>query len=415
MATSRREPDGRMNRTMQTTSPGAKPSEPGGHGLRRARSVPSSPDRKLSPSPAAASSSGATRPSSSLSAFGSASFSVHGKTQLHTPSSSMAGAKAANTTRGKAGRSGGSSSLWPPALATHGRRSPKDMDRAARSLSSQHKSNLSPRPGIERTTAAASSPRLRAQKAIIPGAQGVSPVRAPATTTRKKTGVAASILSMQRTTSAPARLVEAPAKIDEQEVELLMEFDEMESISTPSIEEHLQERLPDPVELRYVDAIAHAVSHDDPSEPSSDQQDDKNEEVIELVSEEKRAAPDDDSLNEGDDAGVGKEAIDETELKEDANETESNEVVSKNELHKDVNATKLTKDAAQAVLIEKKEAKANVEMAVPPTKLKQETVQGWTKDDERSNEVKQEGRSKTTERKSKIMALIGRFETAISG
>ncbi|KAG8070632.1 hypothetical protein GUJ93_ZPchr0006g45628 [Zizania palustris] len=420
MATSRREPDGRMNRTIQAaTSPaGAKPSEPaGGHGLRRARSVPSSPDRKLSSSPAAARSSGAsaTRPSSSsLSASGSASSSVHGKTLLHTPSSSSSSMAGAKQTRGKAGRSSaGSSSLWPPALATHGRRSPKDMDRAARSQSSsQHKtdkSNLSPRPpGVERTAAAAAaSPRQRAQKAI-PGAQGVSSpaVRAPATTTtRKKPGVAAasSILSMQRTTSAPARLVvvEAPAKTDEQELELLMEFDEMESISTPSIEEHLQERLPDPVELKYVDAIAHAVSHgDDPScEPSSaDQQDDdKNEQVM-----------DDNNLNERGNiiAGVRKEAIDdETELKEAAaNETESNEAV---------NATKLTKDDAAV------QTASNVEMVAPPTKLKQETVQGWTtKDDESSNEVmKQEaGRStKTAERKSKIMALIGRFETAISG
>ncbi|KAF0934038.1 hypothetical protein E2562_022552, partial [Oryza meyeriana var. granulata] len=274
---------------------------------------------------------------------------------------------------------------------------------------------------------AVSSPKQRTHKAI-PGAlaggktQVVPSLRAPGTATKKTMGVANSVPSIQRTRSVPTRPIEAP-KVDEQEVELLIEFDEMESISTPSIEEHLQERLPDPVELKQVDVIAYVISQDDSSKPTSDQQEDKNE-VIEPIPEEKHT-----NLNGGDNADVGinskvqvvKEAIDETELKEAANEielkeaideTELNEVVSGFGLYKDVNATKFTEDAIEPVLTEKDEAEENVEMVVPSKKTPK-PVQGGRKDDERSNEVKEEGRSKPTEeRKSKIMALIGKFETA---
>uniref|UniRef100_A0A0D9VFR2 Uncharacterized protein n=1 Tax=Leersia perrieri TaxID=77586 RepID=A0A0D9VFR2_9ORYZ len=407
MATSRREPDARTNRTIRAMATGLKLTEPAQE-LRRA----------------------SNRTASSRSTFGSASSSIHGK-KLQT-SSSMTTAKPDNTARGKGDKSGGSS-VWPPALATRSRSS-KDMHRTARSLSTPQKSNLSPRPSVDKM--AMPSPKQRTQKAI-PGAlagektQVVPSVRAPGTATKKTMGVASSVPSIQRTRSVPARPVEAP-KVDEQEVELLMEFDEMESISTPSIEEHLQERLPDPVELKQVDAIAYVISQDDPSKPASNHQEGTNEKVIELISEEKHEAPDNANLNGGDNADVGisrkvqvvKEAINESELKEGANETslkeavdgnELNEVIGGSGLHEDVNATKFTEDAIEPVLIEKQEAKENVEIVVPPKKTLK-PVQGSRKDDERSNEVNEEGISKPAEeRQSKVMALIGRFETAMSG
>uniref|UniRef100_A0A0E0JZK6 Calmodulin-binding domain-containing protein n=1 Tax=Oryza punctata TaxID=4537 RepID=A0A0E0JZK6_ORYPU len=437
MATSRREPDARNNRTIQAMSTGVKPTDPA-KGLRRARSVPSSPDRKLSPSHAA-SSSNTCRPSSSFSThtassrstFGSASSSIHSIKALQT-SSSTTTAKPANAMKGKADKSSGSS-VWPPALTARSHSS-KDMNRTAKSSSAMQKSNLSSRPGVDKM--AASSAKQRTQKAT-PGAlaggkaQAVPSVRAPGTTTKKTVGVANSVPSIQRTTSVPSRPIEAP-KVDEQEVELLMEFDEMESISTPSIEEHLQERLPDPVELKQVDVIAYLLSGDNPSESASNQQEDKNEEVVELISEEKHQVPDNNNLNGRDNADIGikskvqavKEAIDESELKEAANETELNEavdetklneVVSESGLYKDVNATKYTENAIEPVLIEKEEAEENVEMVVPPKKTLK-PVQEWRKDDGKRNEMKEEARSKPTEeRKSKVMALIGRFETAMSG
>lgn len=436
MATSRREPDARNNRTIRAMSTGIKPTDPA-KGLRRARSVPSSPDRKLSPSHDA-SSSNAYRPSSSFSTrtgtsrstFGSASSSIHSSKAPQT-SSSTTTAKPANTTKGKADKSGGSS-VWPPALTARNRSS-KDMNRTAKSSSAMQKSNLSSRPGVDKM--AASSAKQRTQKAT-PGAlaggktQAVPSVRAPGTTTKKTMGVANSVPSIQRT-SIQSRPIEAP-KVNEQEVELLMEFDEMESISTPSIEEHLQERLPDPVELKQVDVIAYLLFGDNPSEPASNQQEDKNEEVVELISEEKHQVPDNNSFNGRDNADIGinskvqavkeaidnselKEAANETELKEAVDETELNEVVSESELYKDVNTTKYTEDALEPMLIEKEEAEENVEMVVPPKKTLK-PVQGWSKDDGKSNEMKEEGRSKPTEeRKSKVMALIGRFETAMSG
>jgi len=50
-----------------------------------------------------------------------------------------------------------------------------------------------------------------------------------------------------------------------------------------------------------------------------------------------------------------------------------------------------------------------------PTKTV-ELAQKWRKDEGRSNEATEEGRSKPIqERKNKVMALVGRFETAMSG
>ncbi|CAL5022130.1 unnamed protein product [Urochloa decumbens] len=454
MATSRREPqpNARVNRGARNMSPGLKPSE-SDQGLRRARSVPTSPDRRLSPSPAS-SSSNTCRPSSSISArttssrstSGSGSSSTHGKT-LHS-ASSLAGAKQGNTMRKKVEKPG-ATSVWPAAIATPNTSS-KNMTRTEKSPSIMQKSNISTRPGIEKI--AASSVKLKTQKSMTGplGAgktQAVSSTRAPGTVAKRRTGAENSV-SIQRTRSVPAKQIETP-KIEEQDVELLMEFDETESISTSSIEEHLQERLPDPVDLQFVDVN---------SKPSSSQEEYKNENTRD-ISEEKHEGKDSEDLNTGDNADVGinsdinilKEATSEAELKEDAEEPELKEDVIATELKESVDVTELNKAAREAELneandetkIKEAECETVLEEPASETELKDATAepklivqeeakpkeenimlpakttelaQRWRKDDGKSNEVTEEGRSKPIqERKNKVMALVGRFETAMSG
>ncbi|CAL4887987.1 unnamed protein product [Urochloa decumbens] len=455
MATSRREPqpNARVNRGTRNMSPGLKPSE-SDQGLRRARSVPTSPDRRLSPSPAS-SSSNTCRPSSSISArttssrstSGSGSSSTHGKTLQSA--SSLAGAKQGNTMRKKVEKPG-ATSVWPAAVATPNTSS-KNMTRTAKSPSIMQKSNICTRPGIEKI--AASSVKLKTQKTMAGplGAgktQAVSSTCAPGTIAKRRTGAENSV-SIQRTRSVPAKQIETP-KIEEQDVELLMEFDETESISTSSIEEHLQERLPDPVDLQFVNVN---------SKPSSSQEEYKNENTGD-ISEEKHEGKDNEDLNTGDNADVGinsdinilKEAkseaelkeggVDESELKEDVSATDLkesvdvtklNEAVSEAELNEANDETKIKeadcetvlkepasetelKDAvAEPKLIVQEEAKPKEDNIMLPAKT-MELAQRWRKEDGKSNEVTDEGRSKLIqERRNKVMALVGRFETAMSG
>ncbi|GJM84962.1 hypothetical protein PR202_ga00680 [Eleusine coracana subsp. coracana] len=442
MATSRREsqPNARLNRTARNTSPALKPIE-SEQVLRRARSVPSSPDRKTSASTAAA--NPANRPSSSFnprtassrstSGSASSSSSAHGKSTLLHSVSAMVGAKqAAGTMRRRAAdKSGGATSVWPHALTTPSTTSPnKDpASKAVKSSSSNaQKSKLSTRPGAEKTAAVASSPKPRTQKATTTPGPGKtlttsSSARNPGATAKRRTGLEISVLSIQRTTSVPV----AP-KAEEQDVDLLMEgFDEMESISTPSIEEHLQQRLPDPV-----DVTAYATSEHAPSEPSPNREEHKDGQEVateHMFAEGKHedVAVVKEALGE-----THKEAANETGLKESADENELNETVGEIELKGDVDEPKLheadseteLKEAGSETEIEdpelavkKDEAKANEDRMILPATKTPETVQRWRKDDGRSNEVTEEGRSKTAmqERRNKVMALVGRFETAMSG
>ncbi|CAN6238080.1 unnamed protein product [Urochloa humidicola] len=466
MATSRREPQphARVNRGARNMSPGLKPSE-SDQGLRRARSVPTSPDRRLSPSPAS-SSSNTSRPSSSISArttssrstSGSGSSSTHGKTM--PSASSLAGAKQGNTMRKKVEKPG-ATSVWPAALATPNTPS-KNMTRAAKSPSIMQKSNISTRPGIEKI--AASSVKLKTQKTMVGPlgsgkTQAVSSTRAPGTIAKRRTGDENSI-SIQRTRSVPAKQIETP-KIEEQDVELLMEFDETESISTSSIEEHLHERLPDPVDLQFVDVN---------SKLSSSQEEYKNENTGDISEENAgdnadvginsdinilKEATSEAELKEGVDEPELKEDVSATELKESVDVTELNEAVSEAELNETNEETKIKeadcetvlkeaasetelkdavaepklivqeeakpasetelKDAvAEPKLIVQEEAKPKEENIMLPAKT-MELAQRWRKDDGKSNEVTEEGRSKPIqERKNKVMALVGRFETAMS-
>lgn len=453
MATSRRDPqhNARVNRGIQNMSPGLKTIE-SDQGLRRARSVPTSPDRRLSPSPASISSN-TCRPASSLNArttssrsTSSSASSSHGKT-LHS-ASSMAGARQTNTMRRKAEKPG-ATSVWPPALAGPNSSS-KDITRATKSPSTMQKSNnLSTKPGIEKATT--SSVKLKSKKTIAGpiGAgkpQVASSTRAPGTITKKRMG-AENYVPIQRTTSVPARQKDTP-KIEEQDVELLIEFDEIESISTSSIEEHLHERLPDPVDLKSMDLN---------SKTSFGLEEYKNQENTRDILEEKHDGKDIEVLSTSDRAYVGnsdikipkeavddelklEEAVDETgmkndvcatelngtsdqsELNEAASETESKQANDETMLKQDDYETAL-KEAASGTelwdavieheLIAQEKSKTNKIMQ--PTKTV-ELAQKWRKGDGRSNEATEEGRSKPIhERKNKVMELVGRFETAMPG
>lgn len=429
MATSRREsqPTTRLNRTVRNT-PVLKPSD-SDQGLRRARSVPSSPDRRSSASTAAANSANACRPSSSFnprtassrstSGSASSSSSTHGnKSTLLSSVSAMVGVKqAAGAMRRRADKSAGATSVWPHAIATPGTTSPnKDpASKAAKSPASNvQKSKLSTRPGGAEK-AAASSPKPKAQKAATGAGKTLttsSSARNPgAATAKRRTGLEISVPSIQRTTSVPA--VAAPKAEAEQDVELLMqEFDEMESISTPSIEEHLQQRLPDPV-----DVTDYATSED------------KNDQGVateHMFSEERRQ-----DLNGGSDADAGldyeavvaEEAVGETELneaateaglKEPVDETEQNETVGGIELKGAIDEPMLNEAGSET---EVTRAQSAVEEAKANEERTPDVVQRRRKDDGRSNEATEEGRSKTTmqERRNKVMALVGRFETVMSG
>nr|CAB3446546.1 unnamed protein product [Digitaria exilis] len=355
--------------------------------------------------------------------------------------SSLAGAKQANTMRRKVEKPG-ATSVWPAALATPNTSS-KDITRTAKSLSTVQKSNLSTGPGTEKM--ATSSVKLKTQKSKVGPlgagkAQAVSSTRDPGSIAKRRTGVENS-LSIQRTKSVPARQIETP-KIEEQDVELLMEFDETESISTSSIEEHLQERLPDPVDLQ---------SGDINSKPSSSH--------AGGILEVKREGKDNEDLNAGDNSDVGinsdinilkeatgktelKEAVEETELKEEVSatepreyvdETKLNEAFNEAELNETIDETKLKEadcetaskeaacetelkdDVAEPKLIVQEEDKSKDEKITLPAKT-MELAQRWRKDDGKKNEATEDSRSKSIqERKNKVMALVGRFETAMSG
>ncbi|KAJ1279105.1 hypothetical protein BS78_04G130300 [Paspalum vaginatum] len=438
MATSRRElqPNFRANRGIRNMSPRLKPSE-SEQGLRRARSVPTSPDCRASPSPTS-SSSVACRPSSSFntlttssrSTSGSAASLTHEKT-LHS-TSYMASAKQTNTMRKKAEKPS-ATSVWAPALATPNTSS-KDMTRAAKSPSTVKRSNLSTRPGIEKLTTSSVKPKTHKTVAGPLGVgkmQAVSSTRAPDAITKKRMG-AENFVSIQRTRSVPARQKETP-KI-EKDVDLLTEFNETESISTSSIEEHLKEWLPDPIDLQSMDVT---------SKPASSKEEYKNEDNAQELLEDKQDGKHNE-LNAGanDDVGIKsginilkgvtsetelKEVVDETELKEDAsatelkksaNDTELNEAVSET-AKEAIDKTKLKEGKCEAALkeaaneIDSRDAVAESELIVQEeAKTKEEKIM----DDGRGNEATEEGRSKPAqERKNKVMALVGRFETAMSG
>jgi hypothetical protein len=492
MATARKDP-------QQVDKVNLKPSESGKGVVRRARSVPTSPDRRSSPSPAPVSDN-ASRPASSLNTrttssrstttSSSAASSSHGKT-MRSASSSVGGASASarqtNAARRRAEKPG-ATSVWPAAggAVTNASSSKDVASRAAKSPSTAAQKT---RPAGVEKAAASSSVKLKTKpQKTTAGAgktQAAPPARAPpGTVIAKKSTGAENYVPIQRTTSVPAARPTETLKNEEQEVdELLMQFDEKESISTSSIEEHLQERLPDPVDLKSVDLDSSKTTSSSSSQEECKDQEENTGDIL----EEKRDGKDSEDLSStGDKACVGlgssdinipmeeavdepvkpAEAVDEAGLKRDVccSPAEPNEAVGQNELNeaavvgetttepkeaedeakiiKQVDCETASKEvastgaesrddaatmereplvaaAAAAAAPQEEKAKAE-EKTTQPTKAV-ESAKWRTKDEGRSNEATEEGRGKSTttaatqERKNKVMALVGRFETAMSG
>jgi hypothetical protein len=151
-----------------------------------------------------------------------------------------------------------------------------------------------------------------------------------------------------------------------------MQFKETESINTPSIDEHLHEELPDPVDLKSMD-----VTVPDQHEPPSNQP-----EQVKDAEESKGH-----SYEEEVDAGA-------------------------NEMHnggQDANGS--VKTIYECGLVEKAVADRSVDQALPWT----EVAQAWRKDDPKGNDMIEETKSKLLEeRKSRVKALVGAFETVLS-
>ncbi|KAF0922283.1 hypothetical protein E2562_031174 [Oryza meyeriana var. granulata] len=396
MATSKKDPAppsrDRAARMSPNIRPSSSESSSAGYGPRRARSVPSSPDRKFGSSaaapPAASGSPDVYRPSLSLagrfissrsmSSSGSGS-SVQGSRTQPFPKPTLARVKSEKATTTALPR--------PPALAVPASNSFKDMARTAASSkvsSTVQKSKLSPRPSPDKVVASL-KPSTQRSPAPVTARGGrtptVSSARAPGNTTAKKRaeaangGSASAAASSKTRSGAPQRAMGASATSKEDiEDEPSMQFEESESISTPSIEDHLHEQLPDPIDLKPIDMIASdsALSNQHALFSDIAEQQGKNAEVKESFSEDK-------------------------------------DVAGGNELHKgqgadgiEQNVSGIVKADDESQLTEKEEAKAKVDKV-------------WRKDEPKSNDVIEETKSKLLEeRKSRVKALVGAFETVMS-
>ena len=141
-----------------------------------------------------------------------------------------------------------------------------------------------------------------------------------------------------------------------------MRFEESESLTTPSIEDQLQEQLPDPVDLKPIDMAASASAS---ASPRRDQQGPHTQQQ-----------------------GKNEEEIKEQPEKEDAD------------------IAKVADELDQA---------AETEDAITKASGRTEAAQSWRKDDPKSNDVIEEAKSKLLEeRQSRVKALVGAFETAMS-
>ena len=388
MATSKKDPPSRdraarMSPNLKRSS-GNEASSAAGDGPRRARSVPSAPDRKFgaaAAAPAAASGSpDVYRPSLSAAGRSTSARSVSGSSRTQPfPKPTLARVKSERATTAAA------ASPRPPALAVPASNSLKDMARTAPSASSKapstlQKSKLSPRPSPDKA-AASLQPITQRSLASVTARGGRTPLvsssRVPGNIAAKKRAESANggSASSKARSGAPQRAMAASATSKEKEDEPSMQFEESESISTPSIEDHLHEQLPDPVDLKPLDMSASDSALYGQQAPSSDipEQQSKNEEVKESFSEDK-------------DVVVGNELH---------NGGQGADDIAKN-------ITGIVKADDQSQLAEKEEAKAKVDKV-------------WRKDEPKSNDVIEETKSKLLEeRKSRVKALVGAFETVMS-
>ncbi|TVU13450.1 hypothetical protein EJB05_40507, partial [Eragrostis curvula] len=388
MATSKKESLNTSKDRTTRMSPNVRPSSSEssglGYGARRARSVPSSPDRKFGSSSPSVATSGTTtvnRPSLS-----SAGRSVSSRT-MSTSGSSIHGSRAQPfpgsaskpmLARAKSDKIS-TTSQRPPALAVPPSNSFKDMAKTASkaSPSSLLRNKLSPRPCAENCKATA-SPKPSSQRIASPGSarggriQPASAARSPGVAAKKRLdGASAS----SKAKGVSQKTVGASTTRKEKEEDSLMQFKETENLSTPSIEEHLHEQLPDPVGLKSMD-----VAGADQYEPSSNQLEQETKTVEEVkghFSEEKEDTGGNEMHNGGQDANSR------------------------------------VKVAEESGLIEA-EANGIADKAVPLPNMT-EMAQVWKKDDPKGNDAIEEAKRKLLEeRKSRVKALVGAFETVMS-
>lgn len=152
----------------------------------------------------------------------------------------------------------------------------------------------------------------------------------------------------------------------EKQEDVAMQFKEIESLSTPSVEEQLHEHLPDPVNLKSTD-----VDIQNQCAPSSNQPEQQ------VKDEEKEDIRGNELQSGGQDANSGIKVVDEPGHTEE-------------------------------------EANGIVDKAVPLSNTT-DVAQGWKKDDPKGNDAIEEAKRKLLEeRKSRVKALVGAFETVMS-
>ncbi|CAN6247984.1 unnamed protein product [Urochloa humidicola] len=379
MATSKKDPPnagrGRMSPNLR---PSSSESSGYGYGARRARSVPNSPDRKFGTSASSAAASASPdvqvqRPSlSSAGRSRTMGSSIHG-----TRAQPFPGAVSKPTLSRAKSDKVSTSSQRPPALVVPPSNSFKDTAKTAAkaSLSNLLRSKASPRPGAD-SCKAVSSPRPSSQRVASPSAargdrvQPVSTARSPGPAAKKRLDAVNGATASSKAKSVTPKAMGPSASRKEKDKDPSMQLKETESINTPSIEEHLHEEFPHPVDLKSVD-----VTIPDQHEPSSNQPEQvkDSEESKGQLCEEKAGA---------------------------------------NEMHnggQDANGS--VKTIYECGLVEKEVADRSADKAVS----RMEVAQPWRKDDPKGNDVIEETKSKLLEeRKSRVKALVGAFETVLS-
>uniref|UniRef100_A0ACD5U9H4 Uncharacterized protein n=1 Tax=Avena sativa TaxID=4498 RepID=A0ACD5U9H4_AVESA len=370
-------------------APNLRPSssESSGYSARRARSVTSSPDRKFGPSAAAAAAVAAAKapsaaPDMSRPSLSHAGHSISSRTVSSSGSSSINGRRPSSGSAAKATLSRAKSekvtvnSQRPPALAVPLSSSFRDMAKtvaAAKSASTLLKNKLSPKPSLQRVP---SSGPVRGGKPLP-----VSSARAPGPVAKKREAANGGATASSRPKGTPPkRAVEPSASRQEKDDELSMQFEDSESLITPSIEDQLREELPDPVDLKSRVLAASGSTRHDLQEPYSQQQGNNVEEVKEHSGKEDAGGGE---LRNG---GRGADA---------SGQSKPDIAKVADELDRDEMEEAQTKAAAQA--------------------NRTEVAQSWRKDDPKSNDVIEETKSKLLEeRKSRVKALVGAFETVMS-
>ncbi|KAM0896966.1 hypothetical protein ACQ4PT_022856 [Festuca glaucescens] len=391
MATSKKEPLYPSRDRATRMAPNLRPSSSessSGYGVRRARSVPSSPDRKFGPSAAAAAAAAtasSAAPDSSRPLLSHAGRSISSRTMSSSGSSihgrrpSSGSASKPTLARAKSEKVTANSQQRPPSLTVPLSNSFKDM---AKTVSKSHstllKNKLSPRPCGDKGVM---SPKPSIQRVPLAGpARGgkplpVSSARAPGATAKKRE--AANDGSSRPKGPTPQRAVEPSVTRQEKDDEPSMQFEESESLTTPSIEDQLHEELPDPVDLKSIDIAASGSS---PLDPYSQQQGNNVEEVKQQSDKE--------------DAGSG-------ELHDGGHGTDAS----------GQSKPDIAKVADELDRAETEEAKTKAAALAN----RAEVTQSWRKDDPKSNDVIEETKAKLLEeRKSRVKALVGAFETVMS-